>query len=174
MYKLFTYLYEYLLRYACVRACVCVSNIKQHQNKAYLKDQVVDGNVPHNIHKVRNNLSANINYKEYSILCAHWDGTVHQSIILGIYKLQGLAENRICSALIRSITDPVSHTFSVGRGKGLQKKPECAFRLHCSRSANATSPSIWQLAVCVFRMPQIVCLYGLCSVQRKHQMTENK
>jgi hypothetical protein len=53
---------------------------------------------------------------------------VHQSIILGIYKMQDLAEDRICSAFIRSITDPVSHTFSVGRGEGLQKQPNCPFR----------------------------------------------
>ena len=45
----------------CVRACV--SNIKQHQNNAYLKNQVVDGNVPPNIHKVRNKLIAYINYR---------------------------------------------------------------------------------------------------------------
>ena len=40
-----------------------------------MKNQVVDGNVPPNIHKVRNKLSAYINYKVNSILCAHWDGT---------------------------------------------------------------------------------------------------
>jgi len=49
--------------------------MKQHQDKTYMKNQVVDGNVPPNIHKVRNKLSAYINYKVNSILCAHWDGT---------------------------------------------------------------------------------------------------
>jgi hypothetical protein len=53
---------------------------------------------------------------------------VHQSTILGIYKPQALAEDRIRSTFIRSITDPVSHTFCIGRGEDLQKQAECPFR----------------------------------------------